>query len=102
MINNKQYSYGSKYQLKKIEKLTVLFDNTTASSAEQLMIALLSLRDKIEIVFKGTRTAGFTSSNMYFELPNGGGIEIPYGYMADFDKKVYKKGLNKTLLKTNS
>jgi C-terminal processing protease CtpA/Prc len=74
-------------------KIIILVNSKTASLAEQAIIALFSLRHLTKIIIKGTRTAGLTTSNMYFPLKNKGGIEIPHGTMADYQKKTYPNGI---------
>jgi len=79
----------------------VLFNENTASSAEQVAIALKimeKLNIKIHYIYcnhhksksKSKKSAGLTTTNIYFPLKNGGGIEIPYGIMSDYKKKSYK------------
>ena len=93
IINGGAKICGTKRKLTKLKKITIKFNIYTASAAEHLIITLIPLLSEIKIELRGDHTAGFTSTNKYYPLDNGGGIEIPYGYMTDSNKNIYYKGI---------
>lgn len=84
-MNNGAFMCGSKLKNEYIRKLKILVNVRTASSAEQSIICLFSLEEFIDIRVIG-KSAGMTTTIKYFELSNGGGLEIPVGIMADYQK----------------
>jgi len=81
--------------MNKVKKLSIYINKYTISSAEQSIIALLSLNNIIEIKIIGKNSGGYTTCNKYIELSNGDGIEIPIGYMTDINLNIYKNGIYK-------
>ena len=92
--NNKASICGTKLKMNKLKKLSIYMNKYTISSAEQSIIALLSLNDIVEVKILGKNSGGYTTCNKYIELSNGDGIEIPIGYMTDINLNIYKKGIN--------
>lgn len=85
---------GSKKILKNIKNINIIIGETF-SAGEVIAIAFKSLVDQFNINFYGYKTGGFTSYIKYFELnTNGGGIEIPVGYMSDAFGNIYKDGVS--------
>ena len=72
-------------------RINVFIGTGTSGAGEQVAIALIALREVMEVMYIGENTAGRTTSNVRMELSNGDIIEVPYGYMADFQKSYYKK-----------
>ena len=91
-ISNNNSANGTKRKIKNINKITIQFNEYTASSAEQTIIALFSLKSKLDIELIGNKSAGYTTVNKYFKLSDGG-IEIPCGFMVDIDKNIYENGI---------
>lgn len=93
--NNYSKICGSNKKLKQIpDKIIVLINSKTMSSAEQTAIVLKILSKITNIYFSGENTAGETTTNKYFNLSNSGGIEIPCGIMSDYKKNIYPNGVN--------
>lgn len=90
--NNNASICGTNLKLTNVKKISIYINKYTISSAEQSIIALLSLKDILEINICGHKSGGFTTCNKYIELSNGDGIEIPIGYMTDTNFNVYKNG----------
>lgn len=86
IVNGNSTCRGTKRAIN-ITKLTVLIGPGTASSAEQIIIALLGCVD--DLVVLGAPTAGLTTSIKYIPLGDLGGMEVPYGYMTDRHKRRY-------------
>lgn len=95
IINDYSKICGSNKKLKQIpDKIIVLSNSNTISSAEQTVIVLKILSKITNIYFSGENTAGYTTTNKYFNLSNSGGIEIPCGIMSDYKKNIYPNGVN--------
>lgn len=94
-VNDNAKICGTKRAMKHpLKKITIHYNQNTASAAEQTIIALRALAPSIKIIMKGpTQSAGLTTAIKYFELSDGSGIEIPYGYMADVEHNVFYKGV---------
>ena len=87
---------GTNKVLQNIKKINVLFDGTTVSAGEQLVIALLSLKEQFIVNTFSTGhlwTQGYTTSIRDMKLSDGTSIEFPYGYMMDALGHIYKKGI---------
>lgn len=89
--NNNAFAVGTRMSLH-IDRLTVLMNSTTASAAEQCIIALYAI--PVHLIIRGKRSAGLTTCNKFFRLKNGNGIEIPIGYVCDINKKIYRNGIH--------
>jgi hypothetical protein len=91
--NGRATDCGSRRAVSHVQKLTLLINKYTVSAAEKSVLALLSLRDVLEIDVVGGRTAGATTCIQYFRLSNGDGIEVPVGYMTSIDGRVWRRGV---------
>ena len=83
------------------KKIVVIMGEQTASAAEQIILALKVMGEITLVEYQGNPTAGFTTWIEYIDLPNGGGLEFPVGYMTSFsgiksrsDGKIYPEDLN--------
>ena len=83
---------GTKKKLVNLKRINVWMGET-ASAGEEIAIAFKSMSDQFDVKFYGSTTMGATTSITYFDLSNGGGMEIPTGYMADAHGNIYKKGV---------
>lgn len=87
---------GTDKTLENIKKINVLFDGTTNSAGEHLVIALKSIGDQFKVKTYSTGhmwTQGNTTSIRDFKLSDGTSIEVPIGYMTDAFGKAYKRGI---------
>ncbi|GEM_PF-296409 len=72
------------------KKVFVLIDQKTMSAAEAVVISLKSLSN---VEFIGSRTGGYTTNNVDVSLKNLDKLRLTVNYMADNQKKVYKRGI---------
>lgn len=70
-------------------ELNIYYNKYTTSSAEQAIICLLSLSNRIKINLIGNKSAGYTTVNKYIKLSDKYGIEIPIGHMGTKTKIFY-------------
>lgn len=91
--NNNESICGTEFKMNNVKTISIYMNEYTISSAEQCIIALLSLSDIVNIQIIGRNSGGYTTCNKYFELSNEDGIEIPIGYMTDIFYNIYKKGI---------
>jgi C-terminal processing protease CtpA/Prc len=71
-------------------RIALLIDQHTGSSGEAAAIAFLGLQN---VRTFGQKTAGCTSGNVNYILPDGAEIILAYNYMTDLKGKVYKTGI---------
>lgn len=79
------------YRLKNLpSKIALLVDRYTGSSGEAVAIAFLGM-DNVKVF--GERTAGCTTANVNYTLPDGAEIILAYNYMRDLKGRIYKAGI---------
>lgn len=71
-------------------QIALLIDRHTGSSGEAVVIAFLGLQN---VKTFGQKTAGCTSGNVNYTLPDGAEIILAYNYMTDLKGRVYKAGI---------
>jgi len=71
-------------------QIALLMDRYTGSSGEAVAIAFLGLQN---VRTFGQKTAGCTSGNVNYTLPDGAEIILAYNYMTDLKGRVYKMGI---------
>ncbi|GAB3297796.1 S41 family peptidase [Hymenobacter tenuis] len=71
-------------------RVAVLIDSLTASSGEMVALALRGLPNTR---FFGQRSAGYTTSNQTFRLPDGALLLLATAYMADRNRNTYPTGI---------
>lgn len=79
------------YHLKSSQpKIAVLIGSNTGSSGEMTAIAFIG---KENTKLFGQTTAGYTTTNQDYELPNGAQLYLASGYVSDRKNTIYPKSL---------
>lgn len=86
------------YPIKKDIPIAILISGYTASSGEMTAITTIG-RDKSILI--GEPTAGYTTTNLGFELNEYSGLNLAVDYASDRNGKIYPKNINPDILVIN-
>ncbi|MCX2452530.1 S41 family peptidase [Pedobacter sp. PLR] len=83
------------YPIKKDLPIAVLISGYTASSGEMTAITTIGRKNSIRI---GENSAGYTTSNLGFELNGYSGLNLAVDYASDRNGQIYPKNLRPDVL----
>lgn len=86
------------YPIKKNLPIAVLISGNTASSGEMTAITFIG-RAKSTLI--GEPSAGYTTTNLGFELNKYSGLNLAVDYASDRNKKIYPKNIEPNIMVSN-